>query len=147
MTSTALVLPLVLFQIQALKSNEKACPYVLVTTAGARIGALDLPKRDGKSVKFRMCVNGTLAMLSLADVDWGATEKANAAGPAPTPASGLAPTPMRPSLSGFAGRARLRDPDEVAKPSGPDLPKTPAPRKSATPTRTPSHSDTPVSPR
>ena len=141
MTTAAFVLSGILLQIQAMKSNQKACPYILVTTAGERIGTLDLPKRDGKSVKFRMCVNGTLTMFPSADVDWGATEKANASGPAPTPASGLAPTPVRASLSGFARRAKLQDPNG----SKPTL--TPTPQKTATPTRTPSQPDTPETPR
>jgi len=115
MITTALVLSLVLLQIQALKSNEKACPYVLVTAAGERIGTLDLPKHDGKPVKFRMCVNGTLTMFPSADVDWGATEKANASGPAPTPGSGLAPLPPRQTLSGLAKKTSLRDADAVVK--------------------------------
>lgn len=115
MTTAAFVLSGILLQIQAMKSHEKACPYVLVTTAGERIGTLDLPKHDGRPVKFRMCVNGTLTMFPSADVNWGATEKANASGPAPTPASSLAATPVRATLSGFAGRAKLRDSDEVVK--------------------------------
>jgi hypothetical protein len=140
MTVAAFVLSRVLLQVQALKSHEKACPYVLVTTAGERIGTLDLPKHDGKPVKFRSCVNGTLTMFPSADVNWGATEKANAAGPAPTPASGLGPTPVRQSLSGFAGQAKLLDPDG-SKPV-----ETPAPRKAATPTRTPSQANAPEKP-
>jgi len=147
MITTALVLSGVLLQVQALKSNERACPYVLVTTAGERLGILDLPKHDGKPAKFRMCVNGTLTMFPSADVDWAATEKMNASGPAPAPGSGLAPQPTRPSLSGFAGRAKLRDPVEVAKPNGSAAPRTPTPQKSASPTRTPSQPDTPERPR
>ena len=141
MIPAAFVLSGVLLQIQTMKSHEKACPYVIVTTAGERIGTMDRPKRDGKSVTFRMCVNATLSMLPSADVDWGATEKVNASGPAPAPGSGLAPTPVRQSLSGFAGRAKLRDPDG-SKPI-----ETPAPRKTATPVRTPSQPDTPEKPR
>jgi hypothetical protein len=136
MITAAFVLSGVLFQVQALKSHEKGCPYVLVTTTGERIGTLDLPKHDGKPVKFRMCVNGTLTMFSSANVNWGATEKANASGPAPTPASGLAATPVRASLSGFAGQAKLRDPNG-SKPV-----ETPVPRKTETPSRTPSPPDT-----
>jgi hypothetical protein len=141
MTTAAFVLSGILLQIQAMKSHEKACPYVLVTTAGERIGTMDLPKHDGKPLKFRMCTNGTLTMFPSADVNWGATEKANASGPAPTPASGLAPTPVHPSLSGFAGQAKLRDPNG-SKPVG-----TPMSRKTATPSRTPSPPDTPEKPR
>lgn len=115
MTAAAFVLSGALLQIQAMKSNEQACPYILVTTAGERIGTLDLPKRDGKPVKFRMCVNGTLTMFPSADVDWGATEKANATGPAPTPASGLAPQKTRQSLSGLAKQTTLRDADAAVK--------------------------------
>lgn len=141
MTATALVLSGVLLQVQALKSNEKVCPYVLVTTAGERIGSLDLPKRDGKPVKFRMCVNGTLTIFPSADVDWGATQKANAGARSPAPASGLAPQPTRQSLSGFAGRAKLRDPNS-SKPL-----ETPAPQKTATPARTPSQQNAPEKPK
>lgn len=115
MTTAVFVLSGVLLQMQVLKSNEKACPYVLVTTAGERIGTLDLPKRDGRPVKFRMCVNGTLTTFPSADVDWGATEKVNASGPAPTPASGLAPQPPRQSLSGLAKEISLRDADAAVK--------------------------------
>jgi hypothetical protein len=85
-----------------------------VTIAGERIGTLDLPKRDGKPVKFRMCANRTLTTFPSADVDWGATEKVNASGPAPTPA-GLAPIPTRQSLSGFAKQTTLRDADAAVK--------------------------------
>jgi len=115
MITSALVLSGVLAQVQALKSNEKVCPHILVTTAGERIGTLDLPKRDGKPVKFRMCVNGTLTIFPSADVDWGATEKANASGPAPTPSSGLAPERTRQSLSGLAKQTTLRDADAAVK--------------------------------
>lgn len=115
MITTALVLSGVLDQIQALRSNEKACPHVLVTTAGERIGTLDLPKRDGKPVKFRMCVNGTLTTFPSADVDWGATERENASSPAPAPGSGLAPQPTPQSLSRFAKQTSLRDADAAVK--------------------------------
>ena len=113
MTAAAFFLSGVLLQIQTMKSNEPACPYVLVTTAGERIGTLDLPKRDGKPVKFRICVNRALTMFPSADVDWGATEKANASGPAPTP--GFAPQPPRKSLSDLAKQTSLRDADAAVK--------------------------------
>ena len=113
MTTAAFLLSGVLLQIQALKSNELACPYVIVTTAGERIGTLDLPKRDGKPVKFRSCANRTLTTFPSADVDWGATEKVNASGPPPTP--GLAPQPARQSLSGLAKQTSLRDADAAVK--------------------------------
>ena len=115
MITTALVLSAVLLQVQALKSNEKACPYVLVTTAGERLGILDLPKHDGKPVKFRLCSNTTLTVYPAAGVDWVATEKANAAGPAPSTGSGLAPQPPRQSLSGLAKQTSLRDAEAVVK--------------------------------
>jgi hypothetical protein len=115
MITTAIVLSAVLLQVQALKSNERACPYVLVTTAGERLGILDLPKHDGKPVKFRLCSNTTLSVYQAAGVDWVATEKANAAGPAPAPGSGLAPQPPRQSLSGVAKKTSLRDPDALVK--------------------------------
>ncbi len=114
MITTALVLSGVLLQVQALKSSEKVCPHVLVTTAGEHIGSLDLPRRDGKPVKFRTCVNGTLTMLPSSDVDWGATERENASRPTPMP-SGLAPQPTRQSLSGLAKQTSLRDVDAVVK--------------------------------
>lgn len=114
MIATALTLSGVLFQAQAPKSGAGTCPYVLVTTAAERIGTLDLPKRDGKPVKFRACDSGTLTMVSAADVDWEATGKANTSGPAPTPASGPAPTP-RQSLSNLAKQTSLRDADALVK--------------------------------
>lgn len=114
---TAVLVSAALLQVQALKANEGACPYVLVTAAGERIGTLDLPKRDGKPVKFRMCLNRTLALLPSADVDWGATEKANATGPAPTavPKSPLAPTPTPQVLSGIANKIQVRDAEGLVK--------------------------------
>jgi hypothetical protein len=117
MMTAAFVLSGVLFQVQALKSKEKGCPYVLVTTSGERIGTLDLPKRDGKPVKFRLCANGTLTMFPSADVDWGATEKANASGPAPTlvPTPVLAPTPTPQVLSGIANKMLVRDAEGLVK--------------------------------
>ena len=115
MIATALVLSAVLFQVQALKSNERACPYILVTTAGERLGILDLPKHDGKPVKFRLCANATLSVYPAAGVDWVATERANASGPAPTPASGLAPQPPRQSLSGIANKMQVRDAEGLVK--------------------------------
>lgn len=114
MSTAALVLSGVLLQVQTLKSNEKVCPYVLVTATGDRIGTRDLPKRDGKPVKFRMCLNGTLTILPAADVDWNATERANASGPAPTP-GGPAPRPTGQSLSGLAKQTSLRDAEALVK--------------------------------
>jgi hypothetical protein len=114
MIATALLVSGVLLQVQALHSNEKVCPYVLVTTAGERIGTLDLPKRDGKPVKFRMCANGTLTTFPSTDVDWAATEKVNASSPAPPP-SGLATVPTRQSLSGLAKHVSLRDAEAAVK--------------------------------
>jgi hypothetical protein len=115
MITTAFVLSSVLLQVQALNSDRRPCPYVLVTTAGERFGTLDLPKHDGKPVKFRLCTNATLTVYPAADVDWVATEKANASGPAPTPASGIVKPTPRQSLSGFAKQTSLRDADAAVK--------------------------------
>jgi hypothetical protein len=113
MTAAAFVLAGVLCQVQALKSNEQPCPYFIVTNSGERVGTLDLPKRDGKPVKFRICVTGTLTIFRDADVDWGATQKANASGPAPTP--GLVPPTPRQSLSGLAKETLVRDGEAAVK--------------------------------
>jgi hypothetical protein len=111
MIEAALMLSGVLLQVQAVKADEKSCPYVLVTTTGERIGALDPPRRDGKPVKFRTCLNGTLTMLPSAEVDWDATGKANASGSAAPANQGPAPLPTRQSLSGLAQQTSLRDAD------------------------------------
>lgn len=108
---SALFAAALLFQVQDLRHAERPCPYVLVTTAGERVGSLDRPHHDGKAVKFRLCANGTLTVYGARDVDWPATERANASGPAPTPGTGLAPLPTRPSLSRFAQQTSLRDAD------------------------------------
>lgn len=115
MITATFVLSSVLLQVQALNSDRRPCPYVLVTTTGERLGTLDLPKHDGKPVKFRLCANTTLTVYPAADVDWAATEKANAAGPAPSPASGLAKPTPRQSLSGFAKQTSLRDADAAVQ--------------------------------
>ena len=111
----ALAVAVLLLQVQDLRPAEKACPYVLVTTAGERIGSLDRPNHDGKPVKFRLCANGTLTLYGAQDVDWPATEKANGSGPAPAPATGAAPLPTRPSLSRLAGQTTLRDAEAAVK--------------------------------
>lgn len=104
-----------LLQVQDLRPAEKACPYFVVTTAGERVGALDRPNHDGRPVRFRLCSNETLTVLAARDVDWTSTDAANAPSSAPTPATALAQTPTRPSLSGFAKRTALRDADAAVK--------------------------------
>lgn len=112
---SALLAAALLFQVQDLRRADKPCPYVLVTAAGERVGSLDRPNHDGKPVKFRLCANGTLTLYGAQDVDWPATEQANASGPAPTPAAGLAPLPTRQSLSGLARQTSLRDADAAVE--------------------------------
>lgn len=112
---SALLAAALLFQVQDLRPAAKACPFFVVTTAGERVGALDRPNHDGKPVKFRLCANGTLTMFPARDVNWAATEEANASGPAPAPPSGLAPAPTKASLSGFAKQTSLRDADAAVK--------------------------------
>src|SRR5512140_435413 len=111
---SALLAAALLFQVQDLRPAAKPCPFFVVTTTGERVGALDRPNHDGKPVKFRLCTNGTLTMFAAQDVNWPATDEANAS-PAPAPSSGLAPAPTRASLSGFAKQATLRDADAVVK--------------------------------
>lgn len=112
---SALLAAALLFQVQDLRPAQRPCPYVLVTASGERVGSLDRPNHDGKPVKFRLCANGTLTVTGAQDVDWPATEKANASGPAPTPVSALAPQPTRQSLSGLAKQSSLRDADAAVK--------------------------------
>ena len=109
------LLAALLFQVQDLRPAAKACPYTLVTTAGERLGTLDRPNHDGKPVKFRLCTNGTLTMFAAGDVNWAATEQANASGPAPAPTTGLAPAPTKASLSGFAKQTSLRDAESAVR--------------------------------
>lgn len=116
MIATALALSGALFQAQpAAKAAGSACPWAIVTTTGERVGSLDLPKRDGKPVKFRVCGGGTLTVLPSADVDWVETGKANAPGQASKPASGPLPEPARRSLSSVAKQTSLRDVDALVK--------------------------------
>lgn len=112
---SALLAAALLFQVQDLRPATKACPFFVVTTSGERVGALDRPNHDGKPVKFRLCSNGTLTMFAAQDVDWAATDRANAAGNAPAPTPGLAPAPTRASLSGIAKQTSLRDADAAVK--------------------------------
>jgi len=110
----ALLAAALLLQVQDLRSAS-ACPYVVVTTAGERVGSLDRPSHDGKPLKFRLCPNGTLTVFPARDVDWSATEAANAAGPAAAATPGLAPVPTKQTLSGIAKQMSLRDMDAAVK--------------------------------
>jgi hypothetical protein len=114
MIATALVLSGVLFQVQDLRQKSAPCPYVLVTSAGERLGTLDLPKRGGRNIKLRLCPNGVLVMYAASEVDWEATEKANAS-PTPVPSPALAPTPTPQVLSGIANKMQIRDADGLVK--------------------------------
>ncbi len=114
MIATALILSGVLFQVQDLRQRSGACPYVLVTSAGERLGTLDLPRRGGKNVKLRVCPNGVLAMYAASDVDWEATEKANGA-PTAVPTPMLAPTATPQVLSGIANKMQIRDAEGLVK--------------------------------
>ena len=109
----ALLAAVLLLQVQDLRPGAKACPFFVVTRAGERVGALDRPNHDGKPVKFRRGTNGTLSMFAAQDVDWAATDQANAAAPAPTP--GLAPAPTKALLSSIAKQTSLRDADAAVK--------------------------------
>jgi len=106
---SSLLLAALLFQAQGLQRIEKACPYVLVTSAGERIGTLDRPNHDGKPVRFRHCPTGTLSVYAARDVDWEETERANSAGPKATPSAvhmldtmPPTPTPTKATVSGYA---------------------------------------------
>jgi hypothetical protein len=111
----ALLAAALLMQVQDLRPVTKACPFYVVTRSGEHIGSLDHPNHDGKPVKFRMCSNATLTALPAQDVDWAATDRANAAG-APGPAApGLAPVPTRSSLTGLARQTSLQDADAFVK--------------------------------
>lgn len=114
MIATALILSGVLFQVQDLRQKSGACPYVLVTSAGERLGTLDLPRRGGKNVKLRICPSGVLAMYTASDVDWEATEKANGA-PTPVPSPMLAPTATPQVLAGIANKMQVRDTEAFVK--------------------------------
>lgn len=94
---------------------QRDCPFAVVTLAGERVGALDKPNHDGKPVRFRLCGSKTLTLLPAADVDWAATDRANAAD-APTPTPVPVPTvPIRPSLRNLAKETTLRDADEAVQ--------------------------------
>ena len=108
------LLAALLFQVQDLRSTDRPCPFVVVTTAGEAVGSLDRPNHDGKPVKFRYCTNGTLTVLPARDLDWAATEKANSQR-TPTPAPVLAPTPTPQILSGIAKAMSVRDAEGLVK--------------------------------
>ncbi len=108
---SAFLAAVLLLQVQDLRKEGAPCPFVVVTTAGDRIGSLDRPNRDGKPVKFRLCENRTLTMVGASAVDWTATEAANA--PASAPAG---PTPVpTPSLAGLVKKTTLLDAEEAAR--------------------------------
>ena len=110
---SALLVAVLLLEVQDLRQASKPCPYIVVTVGGARIGSLDPPNHDGKPVKFRDCGNKALTLVPASEVDWDATAKANAPDgrPAATPTPLRAPT--RSSLSSFAKENALRDADEA----------------------------------
>ena len=117
-----LLLATLLFQAQGLQRIEKACPYVLVTTTGERIGTLDRPNHDGKPVRFRHCPTGTLSVYAARDVDWEETERANSAGAQATPSAvhmldsmAPTPTPTKATVSGYAKSTPLLDAESAVK--------------------------------
>lgn len=112
---SALLAAALLFQVQNLRQPEKPCPFVVVTAAGSRVGSLDRPVHDRKPLRFRDCTTGTLTLLPASEVDWPATEQANAAGPAPAVSSSATPVPTRPSLSGLAKRTSLLDAEDAVR--------------------------------
>ncbi len=102
-------------QVQDLRQPATPCPFVLVTTAGERVGTQDRPKNDGKPVKFHACPQGTLTMFAARDVDWPATETANSEGPKATPTPNVPQAPTRASLQGYAKQTSLRDAEAAVK--------------------------------
>lgn len=110
-----LALPLTAFflQVQNLKSQERVCPHVFVTTSGEWITSLDPPNHDGKPVRFRACPAGTLTMIPASQIDWPATEEAERPGASPTPTP--APAPTKASLSTLAKGRNLLEADEAVQ--------------------------------
>jgi hypothetical protein len=116
---SSLLLTALLFQAQSLQRIEKACPYVLVTRSGERIGSMDRPNHDGKPVKFRLCANTTLTLYPAGDVDWDETARANSVGAQPTPsasdAAGPGLTPTKATVSGYAKSTPLLDAESAVR--------------------------------
>jgi len=96
-------------------ADARRCPHAVVTKTGEKILTLDAVRASGPRVTFRLCSSGTLTAFAAADIDWEATEKADAAMvAAPTPGSSTGPTP-KPSLSTIAKEKKLRSEEELMR--------------------------------
>jgi hypothetical protein len=96
----------------ALQADEPDCPYTVITKSGDRVYSMDPVRNSGRRVTFRLCPTRTLLAYSAAEIDWPATEKANAS-PKMTSTPRQGDTTPTPSLSRLAAGRELRDVDQM----------------------------------
>jgi len=85
-------------------------PYVLITTDGHRIDAMEKPVVEAGSAKIHLSPTGQLTLYPAKMIDWPATEKFNAPPPEPMtrPAASAAPA-LTPPITETAGVTVSKD--------------------------------------
>lgn len=92
-------------------------PYLVVTTTGETVKALQKPSVQGKLATILLFPDGNRTTLAASKIDWPATERANA-GPPPTPTISswdLENMAGDASLKGVAGRTKVDDAKATGK--------------------------------
>ena len=90
--------------------TDRACPFVVITLSGGPIDSFDKPRNTGKMASFRACPGGKTVTYPAKDVDWAATEKANA----PRVVAAPTPNPER-EVSGLASGMKTQTVEEMEK--------------------------------
>lgn len=90
--------------------TDRACPFVVITISGGPIDSFDKPHTTGKMASFRVCPAGRTVTYPAKDVDWAATEKANA----PRVVAAPTPNPER-EVSGLASGMKTQTGEEMEK--------------------------------
>jgi hypothetical protein len=80
--AAALLLAAQILPADAATGFDESAPYVIITTKGYRIDAMEKPGKEGEMIKVRLSPTGQLAIVPAASIDWAATERYNA--PRPT---------------------------------------------------------------
>lgn len=82
--------------------SAKPAPYVVITTDGHRIDAMQKPEKTSGNVRIRLAPNGLLTLYPADKIDWAATERYNV--PQPSPRAQQASGAEDDNLAAYAGK-------------------------------------------